>query len=118
MEKAGRGRGTVERRGMPEGSGSLSRRGPYCCHGTTTAQKLGKDFLPPLSSLSDEELNLIDFLSLTKRQCVCYLPKETLEVCQRHEELAREMGMSVVGRGSPCERYADFGILCIPQNLL
>ena len=67
MEKARRGRGTVERRGMPEGSGSLSRRGPYCCHGTTTAQKLGKDFFatfifsfqrgaePHRFSISDQE---------------------------------------------------------------
>jgi len=32
-------------------------------------------------------------------------------------ELSREMGMSVVGRGNPCERCADFGTLCIPQAL-
>jgi len=69
------------------------------------------------SSPSDEEMNLLDYPPLTKRQCVRYLPQETLEACQRHEELSREMGASVVGRGNPCERCADFGILCIPQAL-
>ena len=62
-------------------------------------------------------MNLIDLPPLTKRQYVCYLPKETLEVCQQCEELAKEIGVVVVGRGSPCERCVDFGILCIPQNL-
>ena len=62
-------------------------------------------------------MNLIDLPSLTKRQRIRYLPQETLEACQRREELAKEMGVSVVGGGSPCERYVDFGILCIPQNL-
>ena len=28
------------------------------------------------------------------------------------------MGVPIVGEGSPCERCTDFGILCIPQNLL
>jgi len=77
-----------------------------------------KNFLPPLSPSSDKEINLIDLLPLIKRQCVCYLPKETLEICQQCKELAREMGVSVVGGGNPCERCADFGILCISQNLL
>ena len=77
-----------------------------------------KTYLPPSSLLSDEEMNLINLPPLTKRQRVCYLPKETPEACQQHEELAREMGASVVGGGSPCKRCADFGILCIPQNLL
>ena len=76
-----------------------------------------KSFLLPSSSPSDEEMNLIDLLPLTKRQHVCYLPKETREARQQCEELAREIGMSVVGGGNPCERYVDFGILCIPQNL-
>ena len=76
-----------------------------------------KTFLPPSSLLSNEEMNLIDLLPLTKRQRVCYLPKETPEARQQREELAREMGTSVVGGGSPCERCADFGILCISQNL-
>jgi len=75
-----------------------------------------KTFQPP-SSPSDEEMNLLDYPSLTKRQRVQYLPQETLEARQRHEEVAREMGISTVGGGSPCERCADFGILCIPQNL-
>jgi len=63
-------------------------------------------------------MNLIDFLSLTKRQHIRYLPKETPEARQQCEELARKMGTSVVGEGSPYKRYVDFGILCIPQNLL
>jgi len=74
-------------------------------------------FQPPSSPPSDEEMNLLDYPPLTKRQCVHYLPKETPEACQRREELSREMGTSIVGGGSPCERCADFGILCIPQNL-
>jgi len=77
-----------------------------------------KTFLPPSSPPSDEEMNLIDLPPLTKRQCVRYLPQETLEARQQREELAREMGTSVVGGRSPCERCADFGILCIPQTLL
>jgi len=76
-----------------------------------------KTFLLSSSPPSDEEMNLIDLLPLTKRQRVRYLPQETLKACQRCEELAREMGTSVVGRGSPCERCVDFGILYIPQTL-
>jgi len=76
-----------------------------------------KTFQPPSSPPSDEEMNLFDYLPLTKRQRVRYLPKETPEARERCEELAREMGTAVVGGGSPCERCADFGILCIPQNL-
>jgi len=76
-----------------------------------------KTFQPPSSLLSDEEMNLLDYLPLTKRQRVQYLPKETPEARERRKELAREMGTSVVGGGSLCERCADFGILCIPQNL-
>jgi len=67
---------------------------------------------------SDEEMNLIDLLPLTKRQHVQYLPQETLEACQQREELAREIGILVIGEGSLCERYANFRILYIPQNLL
>ena len=62
-------------------------------------------------------MNLLDFPPLTKRQCVCYLPKETPEARQQREELAKELEMVAVGGGSPCERCADFGILCIPQTL-
>jgi len=76
------------------------------------------NFQPPSFPPSDEEMNLLDYPPLTKRQRVRYLPKETPEARQRREELAREMGTSIVGGGSPCERCADFGILCIPQNLL
>jgi len=76
-----------------------------------------KTFQPPLSLPSDKEMNLLDYPPLTKRQRVRYLPQETPEACQRCEELAREMGVPIVGGGSPCERCADFGILCIPQNL-
>ena len=77
-----------------------------------------KTFLPSLSPSSDKEMNLIDLPPLTKRQRVRYLPQETPEARQRHEELAREIGMSVVGEGSLCERCMDFGILCISQTLL
>jgi len=76
-----------------------------------------KTFLPPPSPPSDEEMNLIDLPPLTKRQRLRYLPKETPESVQQREELARQTGMTVVGGGSPCERCADFGILCIPQTL-
>jgi len=76
-----------------------------------------KTFQPPSSLPSSEEMNFLDYPPLTKRQRVQYLPKKTLEARQQWEELAREMGMSVVGGGSPCERCADFGILCISQNL-
>jgi len=75
-----------------------------------------KTFLPP-STPPDEEMNLINLLSLTKRQYVQYLLKEIPEACQRREELAREIGVLVVGGGSLCKRCVDFGILCIPQNL-
>jgi len=74
-------------------------------------------FQPPSFPPSDEEMNLLDYLPLTKRQRVHYLPQETPEARQRREELAREMGVSLVGGGSPCERCVDFGILCIPQTL-
>jgi len=77
-----------------------------------------KTYLPPSSLPSDEEMNLIDLLPLTKRQHVRYFPKETPEARQQCEELAREMGASVIGGGSPCKRCVDFRILCIPQNLL
>jgi len=75
-------------------------------------------FQPPSSPPSDEEMNLLNYPPLTKRQRVRYLPQETLEARQRRQEMAREMGVPIVGGGSPCERCADFGILCIPQNLL
>jgi len=71
----------------------------------------------PSSSSSDEDMNLLDYPPLTKRQRVRYLPQKTLEARQRREELSKEMGTSVVGRGNPCERCANFGILCIPQTL-
>ena len=82
-----------------------------CCKNWT------KTFLSPTTSPSDKEMNLINLLPLTKRQHVQYLPQETLEAHQWREELAREMGTSVVGEGSLCERYTDFGILYISQNL-
>jgi len=76
-----------------------------------------KTFLLPPSPPSDEEMNLIDLPPLTKRQRLRYLPKETPEAFQQRKELARQMGTTVVGGGNLCERYADFGILCIPQTL-
>jgi len=77
-----------------------------------------KTFLPLSSPPSDKEMNLLNFLPLTKRQRVRYLLQETLESRQRCEEWAKEMGLPLVGGGSPCERCTDFRILCIPQNLL
>jgi len=77
-----------------------------------------KFMFPSTDPPTDEEMNLIDLLPLTRRQHVQYLPKETPEAHQQCEELAKEMGVSVVGKGSFCKRCADFGILCIPQNLL
>ena len=71
-----------------------------------------------LSSPSNENMNLINLLPLTKRQCIQYLPQETLEAHQQHEELAKEMGVLAVGGGNLCKQCADFGILYIPQNLL
>jgi len=76
-----------------------------------------KTFHPLSSPPSDEEMNLLDYPPLTKRQRVRYLPQETLEARQRREEVAKEMGLPVVGGENLCERCADFGILCIPQNL-
>jgi len=76
-----------------------------------------KAFLPPSSPPSDEKMNLLNYPLLTKRQRVHYLPKETPELRERRKKLAREIGTSVVGEGCPCKRCADFGILCIPQNL-
>jgi len=75
-----------------------------------------KTFLPS-SPPSDEDMNLIDLLPLTKRQRIRYLPQETPEARQQCEELAEEMGVPAVGGGSLCERCTDFGILCISQNL-
>jgi len=90
-------------------------------HVTAVEQQRRKNwmnkFQPPSSPPSDEEMNLLDYPPLTKRQRVRYLPQETLEARQRRQEMAREMGVPIVGGGSPCERCADFGILCIPQNL-
>jgi len=70
------------------------------------------------SPSSEEEMNLIDLPPLTKRQWVCYLPKETLEQCQKQEEIVRELGIEPMGAGSPCERCTNFGILCLSQDLL
>jgi len=65
----------------------------------------------------EEEMNLINLPPLTKRQWVRYLPKETLEQRQECKEMARELGIEPMGAGSPCERCANFGILCLPQDL-
>jgi len=66
---------------------------------------------------SNEEMNLIDLPPLTKRQWVHYLPKETLEQCRAREEIAKELGIEPMGEENPCERCANFGILCLPQDL-
>jgi len=62
-------------------------------------------------------MNLLDYPPLTKRQHVWYLPQETPEARQQCEEVAREMGVPIVGGGSPCEKCTDFRILCISQTL-
>jgi len=67
--------------------------------------------------LSEEEMNLIDLPLLTERQRVQYLPKETPEQRWEREETARELGIEPMGTGSPCERCANFSILCLPQDL-
>jgi len=72
---------------------------------------------PLASPPSEEEMNLIDLLPLTKRQRVQYLPKETLEQRREWKEIARELGIEPMGTGSPCERCTNFGILCLPQDL-
>ena len=69
------------------------------------------------SSLSEEKMNLIDLPPLTKRQRVCYLPKETSEQRRAREEMAKELGIEPMGGESPCKRCANFGILCLPQDL-
>ena len=66
---------------------------------------------------SEGEMNLIDLPLLTKRQRVCYLLKETLEQRRKKEELVRELGIEPMGGETPCERCANFGILCLPQEL-
>jgi len=69
------------------------------------------------SPSSEEEMNLIDLPLLTKRQQVRYLSKETPEQHWDWEETARELGIEPIGAGSPCERCANFSILCLPQDL-
>jgi len=72
---------------------------------------------PLASPPSEEEMNLIDLPPLTKRQRVWYLPKETPEQRREREETARELGIELMGAGSPCERCANFSILYLPQDL-
>jgi len=48
-------------------------------------------------------MNSIDLPPLTKRQRVCYLPKETLEQHREREEMAKELGIEPMGKGSLCE---------------
>jgi len=50
VKKTGRKRGTVDRRGMLEGSGSLSRGRSRRHHRIITAQKLDEDFSAALIS--------------------------------------------------------------------
>jgi len=72
---------------------------------------------PLASPPSKEEMNLIDLPPLTKRQRVRYLPKETPEQRRAREEMAKELGIEPMGRENPCKRCANFGILCLPQDL-
>jgi len=73
---------------------------------------------PVVILLSDEEMNLIDLSSLTKRQQVHYFLKKTLDQCQEREEMVKELGIEPMGGENPCEQCANFGILCLPQDLL
>ena len=70
-------------------------------------------FLP-----SKGEINLINLPPLTKRQQVCYLPKESSEQRWEREELVRELGIKLMDRETPYKRCANFGILCLLQELL
>jgi len=70
------------------------------------------------SSPSEEKMNLIDLLPLTKRQRVHYLPKKTSEQHLAREEMAKKLGIELMGKENPCERCANFGILCLSQDLL
>ena len=80
---------------------------------------LKKANLEPLASpLSEKEMNLIDLPSLTKRQWVCYFPKETLEQYRARKEMVKELGIEPIGGENPCKRCANFGILCLLQDLL
>jgi len=72
---------------------------------------------PLVSPSRTEETNLIDLLPLTKRQRVCYLPKKTPEQRREREAIAKELGIEPMGGENPCERCANFGILCLPQDL-
>jgi len=69
------------------------------------------------SPLSEEEMNLINLPPLTKRQQVCYLPKETPEQHRKREAMAKELGIEPMGGKNPCKRCANFGILYLPQDL-
>ena len=54
-------------------------------HVATVEQQRQKNWVKTFllsSTPPNEEMNLIDLPPLTKRQRVCYLPKETLEACQ------------------------------------
>ena len=73
---------------------------------------------PLVSPPSKEKINLINLPPLTKRQRVRYFPKETVEQCRVREEMAKEPGIEPIGGENPCERCANFGILCLPQDLL
>jgi len=71
---------------------------------------------PLASPPSEEEINLIDLLPLTKRQQVRYLPEKTPEQRREREAMAKELGIEPMGGKNPCERCANFGILCRNWN--
>ena len=79
---------------------------------------LNKMNLEPLASPpSEEKMNLINLPPLTKRQRVHYLSKKTPEQHWKREAMAKELGIEPMGSENPCERCANFGILCLPQDL-
>jgi len=40
-----------------------------------------------------------------------------LEQCWKRKEIVKELGIEPMGEENPCKRYANFGILCLSQDL-
>ena len=41
-----------------------------------------------------------------------------MEQCQERKEIVKKLGIELMGGKNPCERCTNFGILCLPQDLL
>ena len=118
--EGGNGEVEEERRRQKEADNALCQEADRQAAVVQVRRKnwLKKMNLEPVASLlSEEEMNLLDLPPSTKRQRVRYLSKETLEQRREREEMMRELGIEPMGGGSPCERCANFGILCLPQDL-